>query len=118
MSTGESIVEDYFSSYEAYDLDIDAPSWINSRAGLNDQIALTIVGFKDVSAVEWQVHDFKDQTTEVGTASFHAEAQLARTDDDDKTIVGAVEVPFQTGGRVELGNESFETDKPDKFELQ
>lgn len=118
MTTGESIVESYFSRYEAYDLDIEAPSWINLRAGLSDKIDLTIVGFKDVNAVEWQVHEFKNQTTEMGTASFHAEAQLARTDDDDKAVIGAVEVPFEIDGRVELGNESFETDNPDKFELR
>lgn len=118
MSTGESIVENHFNSYEAYDLDIDAPSWMNSHAGLSDDIDLTIVGFKDVNAVEWQVHEFQDQTTELGTVSFHAMAQLARTGDDDKTVIGAAEAPFQIGGRVELGNESFETDEPAPFELQ
>lgn len=118
MSTGESIVENYFSSYTAYDLEVDAPSWMNSRAGISEMIGLTIVGFKDVNAVEWQVHDFKDQTTEMGTASFHAMAQLARRGDPQKTVIAAVEAPFHIGGRVELGNESFETDKPDNFELQ
>lgn len=90
---------------------------MNSRAGISEDRDLTVVAFTDVNAVEWQVHDHKDDTTEMGTASFHAVAQLAHAEDEDKTVIATVEAPFQIGGRVELVGESFETEKPENFEL-
>jgi hypothetical protein len=118
MSTGENIVENYFSSsYEAYDLDIAAPSWLKSDAHVSEQTDFTVVGFKDVNTVEWHVHESLDETTEVGTVLFRAQAKLARADDEDLEVVAEVDAPFQIGGRVELGDESFETEKPETFDL-
>lgn len=118
MSIGERIVANHFANFAAYDLNIPAPEWLISEAGLSAEDSLRIVGFTGVSSVEWQVDESMDDTTEVGTATFRAEAQLARTANEDLIVMATVEAPFQVSGRVELGNESFETDKPDHFELQ
>lgn len=118
MSTGEIIVTDHFSNFAAYDLDLSAPEWLIADAGLSAVDSLRIVGFAEVHSVEWQVDECMDGTTEVGTARFRAKAQLARAADDDGAVVATAEAPFQASGRVELGNESFEMDKPNHFELQ
>jgi hypothetical protein len=129
----DDIVSSYFENYSVDDLDLEAPHNLFERTGLDIEDG-RIVGFDSVDNLQWDTAETLSQTTEVGSATFHAQARIqgtlsietldnllsttpyTRGEDSELLVTASHELTFRVPGRVELGSQDFEQLGPIELE--
>lgn len=131
--SAEDIVASHFENFSADDLDLDIPNYMLEQVGVGIDDG-KIVGFDSVDNLEWDTAETLSQTTEVGSATFAAQAIIqgnlsietidsllsgtpyTRGEDSELLVSTSHELNFRVPGRVELGSQDFEQLGPVELE--